>query len=328
MSSAKNVVVIGLTGKIETTYNAGSSHSLAGPDSIKPAEFVNVAVEYAFDGARAISPGTFGTNRRVAPSGRTVNFTLPVEGKGRGTAYTSSSDTIPSMQNLLLACGLSGSMGANSWSFSPAPQNVTPVSLGLELFSKGERLQVSGAYASFVVGTDSAAPPLFEYAIQGTAELPTDFTFPSVVYEADSVQPPNAEPIQLDVNLGGSVTTLKVRSFNFDLQREISPRLDINASSGHAGFAVARRNPRLVVVVEEEALSTLNPESLWSVGTNGTVNMIIGSSAGNIWKLALNQAQVVGVVPGEDGSAATWELTFDAYPSDSNTDDDFNIYFY
>lgn len=328
MSSTKNTKVVAITGKIEGSYNAGASASLHGPDSIQPESQIELSPEYAFDGARGISPGTFGPTRRVGPSGRIANFSIPIEAKGAGTAYTASSDTVPNMQNLFLASGISASMNANSWSFKPIPENVVPQSIALNIYHKGEVRPVSGAYASFTWGSDSAAPPIFDFALQGTTALPVDVTLPAITYEADSVLPPKSENIRLVVNFGGAVSTLKVRSYNFDQGLGISPRLDLNVSAGHAGFARDKHESKYVVVVEAEALTTFNPESLWSAGTNGSINTIVGATDGNITELNMPQAQITNVTHGEDGSVATWEIEFTGYTSTSTAADDFEFLLY
>jgi hypothetical protein len=327
MSSTKNTVVVAVTGKLETTYNGGTSASLHGPDSILVAEQIEVSPEYAFDGVRSMPPGTFGTNRRVGPSGRTVSFTLPIESKGAGTAYTASVDTVPSIQNLLLASRMSGSMNANSWSFRPNPESVVPSSMGLNVYHRGLIRPISGAYANFQYTFDSAAPPRYQFEVQGTTALPSDVALPAVVYEAGALLPAKAENIRLLLNFGTAVSSSIVRSITFNLGQEISPRLDLNVSAGHGGFALGRRNPKLNIVLEAEAFSLINPETLWSVGTNGTVSYIVGDSPGNTTKVVFEQAQIVGSAPGDDGPVATWELEIDAYTDDA-TEGDFEFLMY
>lgn len=328
MSSSKNVVVIALAGAAETTYNQGAIIAdLTGSNTIKLAEFVEVPSEYAYDGARPMPPGTYGTQRRVGPSGRTVNFPVTTVAKGNGSGYAAVGDRVPNVHTLLEASGLSGSLSAATWSFTPTPQETAFTSAGLRMYSRGEVRNVSGAYCNFTIAADSAAPPLWTFETQGTLSLPTDVALPEFTYQAEAVLPPKAENIQLDLNFGGSWTGAKVRGFEFNFQREISPRLDLNATTGHAGFALARRAPLLNVTIEAEALSTFNPESIWNSATNGSVQMTIGSAANNIWELIMSNAQIISVVPGEDGPVATWELQIAGYCSDSVSDNDLTLRF-
>lgn len=328
MSSTKNVVVLGITAKAEASYGAGSSHSFAGSNSVKPNDFVTAGSEYAYDGIHGTPPGTYGTQRRTAPSGLTSNFEIPVEMKGNGTGYSSEATGLPNVHDLLRASGLSGSYAANTWSFSPSPQETTPTSIALALYSRGEIRQVSGGYANVVFAADTAAPTIATFAVQGITKIPSDVTLPSITYEADNVIPPKNENIRYTMNFGSSVTGLKVRSYTLDLQREVAPRLDINATGGHAGFSVARRAPKMTVVFEAEALTTIDPESLWNVGTNGSVSLIVGSADGNTFEYTLAQAQIVNVVQGDDGPTATFEVEMDGYASTSDGNDDIAIIAY
>lgn len=327
MSSAKNTIIIGLTGKIESSYGVGASASLAGPDSIQPTDLITVPSEYAFDGARPAPVGTFGAFKRASPNARSTNFQIPVEVKGDGTGTYTSGSRIPNIHDLLLSAGLSGSANAGNWIFKPEPATSTPKSIALNLYSRGELRPVSGGLSSFEIATDSAAPANITFDVFGLPALPTDVAVPAIIYEAESVIPPKAESIGLIFNFGSPFSTSKVRSFTYTYNRDISPRLDLNNASGHAGFTVGRRTPEFTCTIEAAALSTFDPETIWSNGTAGTIILTIGSVTGNTWSLSLPLCQISAVAQAEDGPSSMWDLTFSTHVSGGSSNDDLVITF-
>lgn len=328
MSATKNVIVLGLTGKLEASYGVGASMSLSGPDSIQPAEFVTVPSEYTYDGARPAPLGTFGSYKRAQPNGGSTNFQIPVEIKGDGAGYATTADLIPNINALLRASGLSGSLSSATWSYSPEPVTDTPTSIAFDLYARGEKRPVSGGYCSFELGTDSAAPPIITFDVFGLPTLPSDVAVPAITYEAEAVIPPKAENIGFILNFGSSYSTAKVRSFNYSYNREISPRLDLNNTSGHGGFAIGRRTPEFTVQIEADSLSNFNPESIWSAGTNGSIILTLGTAAGNTWQLSLPQTQISALAYADDGPTALWDITFSTYVSAGDANDDLYLRFW
>lgn len=326
MTATKNVIALAIRAKAETTYNAGVSMSFAGVDSVKPNEQVELTEEFSFDGVRSAPPGSFGTQRRNSPSGPSLTTTIPVELKGNGSGYATTSDRLPNLHSLLEAAGLSGSLNDSSWSFSYTPEQTTPTSIGIEVYARGELHQVSGAYADHSFNVEQGGPVVVEFAIQGTrGAVVTDIARPTVNYQAEAVIPPKAVSIEAVLNFGGAYTPL-VKSIAFVGNREVTARLDLNDGDSHGGYDVGNRSPTYTIVIEAEALSTFDPYDILRAGLNGTFSFVVGrGGVANTFEWSLSQAQLVGVVGHQDenGTTATWELTIQPYVSDGENDNDF-----
>jgi hypothetical protein len=324
MSATKSINGFVVYAKTETSYGVTGSYS-GTSDAVHCTELPEFTLGYAYDGARNVAAGTLGNLKRIAPSGRTATGKLMIEAKGSGSAYASSANTVPNVHALLLAAGLSGSYSGSAWTFTPTPVSGTPSSVGLRVYARGEQYDLSHGYTDFTVGSDSAAPAVFEFTFNGLASLPSDTSLPAAsAYIYNETAPP------LNTNIGftvDAVTSLKVRGWQFALGRTVSPRLDVNASAGHAGFQPERRNPTLTVTVEAVALSTFNPYTDRANATSRAITYTVGATAGNRIGFSFPYAQLVDVKDTGDNGVATWELTYQLNPSTPGTDTDISISF-
>ncbi len=324
MSSAKQITALAVRAKTEASYGAGASMSFAGPDSVQVQEHVVLTEEYLFDGTRAAPPGSLGTQRRAAPSSLTAAATLLIELKGNGSGYANSGSRLPNMHSLLEASGLSGSLNASTWSFSNAPEADTPLSTAFEFYVRGELHEVSGAFANMSYTIEEAGPIVFSFDIQGIGKVPTDVARPSIVYEATTVIGPKADNLRLGLNFGGSFTTASIKSFAYAQNREIVQRLDLNDSTGFAGYAVGRRGPVYTITIEAEASATFDPYAILAAGTNGTMDFVVGTAVANTFEVSLAQCQIVNAIGLEDenGVIATIVLEIAPYITAGVNDDD------
>lgn len=322
MASDKNIVAMGLFLRVEASYGAGAAVT-GSTDAVKLIEpKPEFSIEYGYDGARPSPQGTAGTQRRVAPSVRSTKGTISVEACGRGLAYTSVI-TPPGLHQLFLASGFSGSLQASQWVYKPGPVSAAPTSLAGEVYNRGEKRVISGAYCDMKASSDGALPTVFAFDLQGIIGLPsTQASPPDFLLLTSGTLPPKNENIALTI---GGVSSFKVRSYSFELGRELIPRVDVNASGALAGFAPGRRNPKLTVTVEAVALSTFDPYASFSNGTATAVSFTVGTVAGNKFTYSFPQAQIMAVAEPADGTVALWELQFDCPCSTPTTDDDLVI---
>jgi hypothetical protein len=165
---------------------------------------------------------------------------------------------------------------------------------------------------------------IFEFDIKGTSGLMADATVPARTFSAHTVVPPKNEDINLTID---GVVGLKVRTYTYTHGYDVSPRIDINALSGHAGFAGGRRKPEFKVTVEAEALSTFNPYNLMVSGTSVACSFGVGSVATNKFTVSMSQAQVTNVTRNADGPLAVWDLTITPWTSAPDSSDDISIAF-
>ena len=337
MSSAKHTEAAGVTTKVESTYNTDPTPATTDAVRIiKP--FPILTPQWGFTGERGIANGGFGRHVRALPTGRFINSTVQIEPKGRGAAYTSSSVEVPDVHRWLGSAGLLATVtttgGSEKWDFTPTTGTGTPVSVTSWFYGEGELLKVNGIYSNLKITADGIGIPVFAFDFFGTMSTdPADTALPSLTYTVPTIVPPSAVGVTFTL---GNFTGGVVRSFNFDLGRTISPRLNVNASAGHAGFQPGPRDPVLEFVVETTSLqgspyhatSAIDPYQLQKNATSGlAVSITIGSTQYNRWKLIMGQAQVVGVEPVPEGSVSLRKITVKPYVTGDQDNSDLTLRF-
>ena len=113
------------------------------------------------------------------------------------------------------------------------------------------------------------------------------------------------------------------RGFTLTLGREINPRVNINQTDAHAGFASGRRDMSFATTIETPASSSFDIYELQRNGTQFATSFTIGSVAGNKLTISLPTCQIIGISNGEDGAVSTSELTIK--PSSLNGANDITI---
>lgn len=314
MASDKNIVVKALLAKAEPSYS-GSVTLAAATDGIQMADRPELKISYDFDGARAYGAATLA---RVGPSGRYCEGTVPIHGKGLGSAYSTAS-LVPNLQVFMLASGYSGSISGSAWKFTPTEPDTPQTSLELASYERGEKRSLKGVYADLKVGTDNSSPPVFTFMVKGAISTPTQVARPAITYSGSAVIPPKADALALSI---GATSNMKVRGFSFELGRSITPRIDLNLNNGFAGYAPGPRAAKLTVTVEAMPLTTFDPYAAFAAATPYAVTLSIGTVANNRYFLSAPQAQLMSVDDGEDGNAALWTLVFDLPQSAPSANDD------
>ncbi len=328
MSAGKTLNEWGVLIKEEASYGAGGTLSPA-TDGVLVLEQPTVTYSYIHDGQRRGERGPMNLGiRRAKKLGRAGQVTLVHEAAGAGAAYSASQR--PSAHTLLRICGfdaqLTTTSGQEKYTYTPG----TGTSGVLEVYTRGQKYLLKGAYGDLVIAADGPGIPSWEVAVQALADLPTDAAVPAITYP--TVQPPVAEQITLQL---GTFAAAVVRSFRLELQRELSPRANINAA-GHAGFTPGARRPRLQVVIEAASLvaspyhsaSGIDPYQLTELASAISVSLQVGSTQYNRWRISAPNAQLAEPVEeAEDGATATWTLTWDLLPSTPAAKDGVSIVF-
>jgi hypothetical protein len=332
MSATKLITIFGCTGKLESSYNAGGTPSTS-TDGILLEELPKLALSYANDGMRPPPPATSGAQRRVTPSARIASVPLTVAAKGGVSAYSGS--VSPNISALLQMAGFAATLtvtgGSESVVYKPAA-GATGFSSGvLNLYARQQLYRLTGVYADLEIDADGPVVPQWKFGLQGLAGAIDDNSVPSITYQNLGVDPPKATNIGFTL---GNLTGAVVRKFGYKHNRQLGPRLNINAG-GHAGFSPGSRSPTLVVTVETAAfattpftgVSTIDPWRLRDAGTELACSLQVGSVQYNRWKLATSKAQVVDVQENEDGPTSLTDLTLQFNPSDLTQSDDVQITF-
>lgn len=335
MAATKDTNKWGLLTKLETEYGTDPT-PVAGTDGQLVQEEPLPSLSFLHDGSRrGRNPGTLAEMKRVGMSGIESAFTAVIEATGFGAVYTATD--LPNIHTLLRACGM-----APTVDLTPASEFVSydPISSAWEsitawAYSRGQEWKMNGMYGTFSISCEGPSVPVWEFTLRGKGNVPTDVALPAITYSpAATVIPPKATSIALNI---GDYTGAVVRSFNYTHGQSMGPRANLN-SAGHAGLGMGRREPRLEVLIEADALKTstpwhaaaqLNPMELMQSGQElATISLAVGTAQWNKWTLLLNDAYLIEAEPQDDDpSNALWRLVLAPSASSFVLNDDMNILF-
>lgn len=338
MAAPKQRTKFGFLAEVEASYGVAETLVNA-EDGVLLMEPPVPDTDYLYDGARGRAPGTAGRQSDTTPAGLGFTCEASLQAHGAAAAY-SASIVPPGVHDMLQIAGMqaTGDFTASAEKYTYAPESgPTGYSSGtVEAYVNGEKHPGRGCYATFTITGDGVAAPTWAFEISGIGTVPTDAAVPSITYPAATNLPPKAQNITLSIGTGTPFTGAVVRSFTFTLNRELSSRLDANSTDGHAGFTPGSRDPTLEIVMEQVTratgtpwytATTIDPDKLRELKTSLDVSLTVGDTQYERWNLQLPTAQITEVQDGEDGSTATWTITFGARVSAGGADDDFNIVF-
>lgn len=336
---AKTINVLGLVGKLETTY--GTAVSLATTSDGLLLTYADrnqgapIQVEYAFDGHVGINPGNLSNQPLVAPAGKSFRGELPMRLKGAGAAYTTA--VVPALAHVMLPiCGFdTGTLSTStSWTYAMASPTAAYKSATMTMYARGESYLMKGVVGNWGFTFNDPSPPVHTFSVQGIqSSAIVDATLPSITYPHLTVDPPNANAVS--VTIGSFTSNAVVYSGSFNLNRTIEPRVALTSGTGHEGFIPGGYSPELTLTVEATAFvgspyhtsAGLDPWLLREAATKITVAVTFGSTQFNRWVLTLSNAQLFRVTPTAVGRAACYELVFRPSASSPIAVDDLSIAF-
>jgi hypothetical protein len=324
-----NKVVTGLIilAANEATYGQGAALT-GSANTIQVAEaFPIFNVDYSFDGDRKGGNYSGGNNRRTTPSGRSVTGKLIIEGKGLGSTYSSVAVTPPNLHPFLISSGLSGSLQGGAWVYKPNPLGTTAVGTALEVYDRGEKLPISGAFFNMTFASPGPGITTFEFDLMGIPGTITDVaTPPARIFTAASVLPPKNELVSLTID---SYATASVRSYTYVHKQDIAPRINLNSSGSFAGYALGRRSPTFTVTMEADALGAYNPYLDQQNGIARNVSFTVGQpGTNNNFTVTFPSASISKVTRKNDGTTlALWDVEFAPAISAPDQSDDMSLTF-
>jgi hypothetical protein len=337
---AKNLQVLGLLAKIESTY--GTPIALSTTSDGVQLQYKDrnqgaiVTIDYAFDGDLGPSVSALGQTLNVAPAGRSGKADFPHRSRPGGAAYSAS--VVPSLHTFLKMCGfdatLTTSVGNEKWVYTPTPPSTVPASATMGLYTRGELWSLAGGYGSLKMDAPDPAPPIWTASVSGIfTPMPSDASVPAITYPLQSVAPLLGSTLSL--TLGNLSTNAVVYSHSFDMQRTMDPRVPQSGGGAHLGFVPVDRAPQIVVEIEATALTTtpftsttaFDPYMLRDSGQQFAAILQHGSTQYFRQKMTFAQAQVIKVEPSSRGVVATHKLTIAAANSTASAIDDISFTF-
>ena len=317
-SAAKTITGILLFAKTESVSGEGAAVT-GSTDAIRlAADRPAFNVQYTYDGARGQGNYTGGNVLRGPVQGRNTAGTVKIEGKGSGSAY-SSTVVPPSLHPFILASGFSGSFASSKWTYKPTPLGTDLTTIAMAVYTRGEVWPISGALANMTITADNPGPAIFEFALQGILAQPADLASPPArKWFAEDILAPNNTNISLAI---GSFTPV-VRSWKYEHGLAINPRTNLNATDAHSGFQGGKREPKLTVTIEHPALSSYNPYSQIETAATQSVSLTVGSTQYNRFGITMSRAQIESFTLNADNDVATAEVVFAPAVSDNSSNDD------
>lgn len=303
MSSVKTLNEWGVLAKDEVTY--GTFLAPAVTDGILCSELPEPSFDYIHDGGRGISP-TGGFLSGVGRSGRGGALAAVSQMILPGAAYSAS--VFPNLDRWLRYCGFASTVvttpSSESYTFDPEASGFDSGSL--RVYREGQQFDIAGAYGTFSIAADGPEVPVWSFEFQGIMNaLPVIMALPAITYINGTKEPPKSENVSLTI---GAYTAGVLKSWEFTLNRELSRRVNDNATESHAGYTPGNRDPRLMLVIEADLLATFDPYTLAENQTAQAVSLQIGATQYSKWKLSLPTAEIVNVSEGAEGATAMWEL--------------------
>jgi hypothetical protein len=301
----KSLICYGVLAKKEASYAATNTTFSNTTDAVLVSELPVVDISYVNDGARPNAPTSAGSLPFMSPTGRFAETSLTMEARGSGSAYTSISTLPPDVHPLLEAAGFSASYAAGAITYSPTSSCAQGDSVALRLFARQQQYTVIGGRTTFTLAADGAGPAVYTFNVSGIVSgSVTDATVANITY--NTTLPPKTDNIQLSL---GTFTTAVVRSFSLDYGRELAPRVDLNKTDAHAGFAGGRRDMTFTVSIETPATASFDILELQRNATTFATSLTVGSVTGNKVQINLPQCQIIGISNSEDGPVSISELT-------------------
>jgi hypothetical protein len=314
MASFKSIIGYGVLAQKETTYATASAFS-AVTHAVLATDLPTMKISYTYDGARPSAPSTAGTLPFLPPSGRYAETVIVTEARGSGSAY-SAATTPPDVHNLLQSCGLTGSYSAGAWAYVPVSASAQGESTAIKLFARGEQYILVGGRSTFSLGSDGASAAKYTFNTSGIMSgSVVDADVATITY--NTTLPPKTENIGLTLGTFGSAI---VRSFNLDYGRGLNPRVNINQTDAHAGYAGDRHDMKFNITIEAPASASFDVYELRRNATQFAATFTIGSVTGNKVTVSLPVCQIIDVTAGADGSVATNDLVIKP-SSNYGTDD-------
>jgi hypothetical protein len=244
--------------------------------------------------------------------------------KGAGATYAAT--VLPNIHTMLKISGMDSTLSAGTYTYTPTVDSVTYSSATMELYARQQKWSLRGALASFGFEAKDLGIPVWTFdtsAIMDTTVADAALVAPT--YPTLTL----AEPLSLGVTVTlGNFIAPVVKSYSFKMNRTLTPRLDMTAVDGHAGFAPSGYDPTFTITVESTALTYptaaagFDPYQAMLNGEAIAIAVKVSSVALNRWKFNMAQAQLDSFTENNDGPVATTTLVYKPYNSSIITQTD------
>ena len=257
---------------------------------------------------RNLDRPTLGNDAEIA-TGRFTTVSFDVELAGSGTAGTA-----PGWGVLLLGCGFAETVDAGV-SVTYDPVSASFDSLTLYYYLDGELHKLTGARGTVSFNLSRDNIPMMSFTFTG---LHNDPTAPVVIAPDTSafVKPiPVTEANTPTYNVDSFA--VRAETFTLDMANAVTYRNVVNSES----VIIADRAPAGTLVFEQEAIGDKN---FWALSKSGDlieVDIVHGTTAGNIVQITGSQVQLSQPNLGDSDGISTMTMNTLWTPTDSGDDE-------
>lgn len=277
-----------LAGKVEAVE--GTAETLAAADANALAYDVqftpNVNVFSRKPVAQDLSPYS------AIPGARSMRATFKMELKGSGAAGTA-----PAIGKYLRGCGYGETVNGGVSVVYQRALGLPSMTLGLYAIpASGNNLRklIHGARGTFKMSPRTGDPPMIEFDFLGCY---------SAIADIAGITPSGLETTKPVAFLNTSFTMQafahKISQFMIDAGNALALRGDIAVASGYKSCLITDSESIFSFDPETETVATHDYHGLMVAGTEASMSVAIGASAGNICTITAPKCQYTKVGPGD-----------------------------
>lgn len=261
-----------------------------------------------------IVTGKLGVLTLAAPGARAFRIKGRVPLIGTGVAYSAS--VLPEADPLLVAGGFTRAVtttaGSEKVDYTPNddPSGAANSTLTCILQKDGKQYGLSyGVLEEMTINIDAASFPILEFSIVGILTPPTEQALQAATYS--SVTYPIWKGSTSLVISGVGAGSLHPKSYSLAMGLTVSPRVDANATDGHAGYRINGRVPEATVRAEVQTLANWDPRADWNARTLRTLTLVCGAANQyKRFKIAHDDLRVIDVNSVDEEKLCHYEVKY------------------
>jgi hypothetical protein len=293
-----------LLAKLETTY-ATDPVPTGAADAIIVRNVQPTPIEVTREARELLRP--YLGNSSDVIGARFSRLRFDVEVAGSGTAGTA-----PKYGPLLRACGMAQVLNAGV-SVVYTPISTAPESVTLYLHLDGVLHKFIGARGSVSLRAQYRSAPLFSFDFTGFFVPVTDASLPTATYSLQGTPLAFNKENTPTFALHG-VSSAVIRSFSFDLANQVVYRNIINSEV----VRIVDRKPTASFEIGAELMAIKNWFNVVANAEQGSMNLVHGTTAGNIVQIGAPAVQLNGITQGDMEGDVMYTASAVLQPSSGN----------
>lgn len=294
--------------KIEVTYNTDPTPGAG--DAILVEE-----PSWGHEGLRMVERPAVRANIGMLQSiyaGRLETISFACEAKGSGTAGTA-----PEVGVLLRSCGFDETIVAVT-SVTYAPVSTGQESCTIYYYRDGKRKIITGCRGNVTMSLEAGGIGKYNFTMTGHVAAETDTAMITPTYDSTVPVPLIGVPFAI----GGYSAV--INALNFDMSNTVATPASIAAADGFGEVRVTKRDVNGSFDPEDTLVATNDWLGDFTAGTTAALDTgVIGSTAGNRYRVQMPVVYYRDVAPGDRDGVRTLDVTFGA--TESSGDDEVSI---